>query len=284
MKTARKLVQNPSESAWLLEVNDETNSPVDDRCIGLADNLSPEAVLHLATDLGFKHICQKDGHEFEIEMRSADLLVGDADALLNFPVASILCPDDLSSSSERRLVLADCKFDRSSQKREVLDQLIKASKALSLAQSMIDDVVAVADEMFTNSVFNAPFVDIATQKSPGIDRHTANVQMDGGRSGRLLLAHSESRLLVCCVDPYGSLNLQRYLNKINATYTRGAAATMNFGPGGAGIGSYIIFNAGSSLYFGVWPGQATVVACVIPLGLSNRKRIQLPKHLHWIQR
>jgi hypothetical protein len=99
----------------------------------------------------------------------------------------------------------------------------------------------------------------------------------------LFLAHDESRLMVGCTDPYGSLGIARYLSKVKATYALGAAATMDFGSGGAGIGSYIIFNTGASLYIGVKPGQSTVICCVLPLGMSNRKRAALSKHLHWIQ-
>jgi hypothetical protein len=252
--------------------------------VGLSSGLCPEAVLHLATDLGFMHVCQKDGHEYSKDLSSANSLVGREDNLLLFPVASILSPEKLSLEEERRVLRVDYSFDCAVQKRELLNELTKASHTMMLSQTLIDDVIAVADEMFTNAVYNAPFVDVNTQKNLGMDRKKQDVRMDPGKKGRLFLAQDDTRLLVGCTDPYGSLDLKRYLNKINATYSRGPAAAINYGPGGAGIGSYIIFNAGSSLYFGVWPGRATIICCVIPLGLSNRKRIQLPKHLHWIQR
>lgn len=267
-----------------LEVNEETNSPVEPNCVGLASGLCPEAILHLATDLGFMHVCQKDGHEYDKDLAAANQLVGREENLMLFPVASILSPDRLNLEEERRILRVDYDFDHAIQKRELLSELTKSCHTMMLSQTLIDDVIAVADEMFTNAVYNAPFVDVNTQKNLGMDRQKQDVRMDVGKKGRLFLAQDDTRLLVGCTDPYGSLDLKRYLNKINATYTRGPAAAINYGPGGAGIGSYIIFNAGSSLYFGVWPGRATIICCVIPLGLSNRKRIQLPKHLHWIQR
>ncbi len=281
MSTAPRLTK---PTLWEQQVNEEWNTPVDLACVGVAESIPPENVLHLATDLGFMHICQKQGHQYDMEIKSSAALVGNEDAFLEFPIASILVPHALNAAGERSLICVDHQFNSSQQKRIVIDDMVKAAQAKSLSQTIMDDIVSVTDEMFTNAVFNAPFVDINTQKNPGINRHTDEVKLDGGKSGRIFMAHDDNRLLVGCHDPYGSLDLKRYLNKIKATYVRGPAATMNFGPGGAGIGSYMIFNAGASLYFGVWPGRATVLGCVIPLGLSNRKRMQLPKHLHWFQR
>lgn len=280
MSSAPKLIT----SAWQQEVTDEWNSPVDSTCIGVGEGMEPENILHLATDLGFWHVCQKQGHEFDKELKSAQNLVGNEDLYREFPLSVILTPDAVSKESERSLLAYEQQFDSSNQKREGLDSLSNVAQTRGISQTVIDDLIAVADELFTNAIFNAPFVDINTQKNPGINRHTGEVKLDGGKFARMFLAHHENRLVIGCSDPYGSLDLKRYLNKIKATYLRGPAATMNFGAGGAGIGSYIIFNAGSSLYFGVWPGQATVICCVIPVGISNRKRLQLPKHLHWFQR
>ncbi len=281
MSSAPKMSQS---ATWQQEVTALTNSPVDSHCVGVGESLEPESLLHLATDLGFKNICQKGGHLFDKEVLSSECLVECAENYLNFPIATILTPDDLSEKSERALISAEEHFDSSSQKRDVIDSLTKAVQSKGFSQTILDDVVSVTDEFFTNAIYNAPFVDINTHKNPGVSRVGKEIKLNGGKFGRIFLAHDESRLIVGCHDPYGSLDVKRYLNKIKATYTRGPAATMNFGPGGAGIGSYIIFNAGSSLYFGVWPGQATVLCCVLPLGMSNRKRIELPKHLHWIQR
>jgi hypothetical protein len=271
-------------SPWQQLVDEEWNTPVDTACVGVAENMPPENLLHLATDLGFLHICQKQGHGFDKEVQSAAALIGQEEAFLHFPIASVLAPTDLSVARESKLLCLDYSFSSSGQKRELLDEAAKASQAKGLSQTLVSDILSVADEMFTNAVFNAPFVDINTQKNPGINRHADEVKMDVGKAGRFFMASAEDRLLIGCKDPYGSLDLKRYLNKIKATFGRGPAATMNFGPGGAGIGSYIIFNAGSSLYFAAWPGRATIICCVIPLGISNRKRMELPKHLHWIQR
>jgi hypothetical protein len=273
----------PTTKSLQVETAQGFTGPVTPSCIGISENLDPEALLGLSLDSGFNHICQKSGHFFEQELNSTNCIIDSAQNYFKFPIATILTPDDLSDSSERALLAVERSFNSSAQKQEVLASISNAMQAKALPQTIHDDAIAAADEMFTNAVFNAPFVDAHTHKNPGVSRHSSEIKLDGGKFARMFLAHDESRLVIGCEDPFGTLDIERFLQKIRSTYQRGPAATINFGPGGAGIGSYIIFNAGSSLYFGVWPEHASVLCCVIPLGLSNRKRVQLAKHLHWIK-
>lgn len=272
-----------SDQPWQLEVTADTQGKGDRACIGIAQSLEPEQVVHLALNQAVGHICQKNGHEFDKELRSANNLVLAPDAFFAYPIASTLTPDNLSADSERALLATEYIFNSSSQKRSALDQIVHAMNTKGLSQTITDDVTLVADEMFTNAIFNAPFVDKLTHINPGVSRNTLEINLEPGKQGRLFLAYDESRLLVGCEDPYGSLSVERYLNRIKDTCAQGAAATMNFGAGGAGLGSYIIFSAGCSMYVGVKPGQSTIICCVMPLGMGNRKRALLSKHFHWIQ-
>lgn len=279
MNGARKMNQKLSEQH---EVNAQSKDRVAPYCIGLANGLPPEEVLRLATELDYTHVIQKDGLAFDKELVTTEILVENPAGFFEFPVASIFNPTDLSPASEKASILADTSFSSSTHKRAVLDKFIESMNVRALSQTMIEDITLVADEMFTNAVFNAPFVDKTTHKNANVSRIDVEVNFEKG-AGRMLMAADDSRVMIACEDPYGSLNLNGYLSKIKATYDRGAAATMNFGAGGAGIGSYIIFNTSASLFVGVKAGRATIIACLLPLGMSNRKRSLLPKHLHWIQ-
>lgn len=252
--------------------------------IGIGHGLAPEDVLRFATDHGMVHICQKDGFAFDRELKSAENLVLGPDAFFEFPMASILAPDDVTAAKEQALICLDHFFDSSAQKRGMLEAVGKYLESKGLSQTLIEDVSAVADEFITNAIYNAPFIDPHTFVNPGLNRLDTEIKLKGGKAGRLMMGHDDNQLVIACEDPYGSLNLDYYLNKIRSTYLRGPAATMNFGAGGAGLGSYIIFNAGSSLFFGVKAASVTLLCCAIPLKMSYKKRVQLPKHLHVIQR
>jgi hypothetical protein len=279
MSSAPKLEFN---SSFTLELAD-LKGPAEAECIGLSDQLTPEEILRYGTDFKIRHICQRQGLNFESAMKNAHVMLANPEDYFRFPCSTILRPDAVGEEAEKQVKLFDFKFTMSDQKTEALNEIINLMTSSAAGQTVIEDVVSVGDELFTNALYNAPFVDAVTGHNPGVSRHDTDIRLEDGKHGRLFLAMNESLLVVGCEDPYGSLNIDRYMRKIQATYSRGPAATMNFGPGGAGIGSYIMFNAGASLFFGVKPKQMTTLCCAIPLGMSYRKRVVLPKHLHWIQ-
>jgi hypothetical protein len=276
---AKKLI---STVPWHKEIDATTFEVVDDRCIGISDSLSPQEILRLATEQNFTHICQRQGLEFKKEVISSENLIHAPESFFEFPVASVFSPNDLNRKSEAKFISALANFNSSHRKREILDMFTKAMESKGVSQTISADIVSVADEMYTNAIFNAPFVDKKSAFNPGVDRSETEIVLPKGKEGQLVLAHDENRLMIACQDPFGTLNLDGYLSKIKSTYDRGAAASMNFGPGGAGIGSYIIFNTCVSFYVGVKSGRASVVACVLPLGMSNRKRTLMPKLIHWL--
>ena len=269
---------------WQLDLTGGVQAPVDSSCVGIAEALEPEQLLDLAVDSKLNHVCQKSGHLFDEDIQSANCMIENDESYFKFPVSTILAPQSVSVESEKSLLMLNAQFSSSAEKQSVLGNLTSLLVSKGIAKTVLDDVVAVADEFYTNAIFNAPFVDMNTHNNPGISRNSLDIKLQDGKQARLFLAQDAKRLVIGCEDPFGSLDLTRYLTKVRSTYQKGPGAAINFGPGGAGIGSYIIFNAGSSLSFGVWPGRATLLCCVIPLGMSNRKRILLSKHIHWIQR
>jgi hypothetical protein len=281
--TAARRLNEPQ--AWTLDLDAPTARPIDAQCIGLTTQLAPAKVLHVATTQSLFHLVQRQGFAVDQELLAAHKMIAAPDQFMTLPASTILTPDRIDAEVERGLCLADIPFHSSLQKKDVMARVQAAVLTKSSSSTLMEDVLAVTDELFTNAIYNAPYVDFASGKNPGVSRLDAvEVRHAPGKESRLILAADDQRLMVGCADPFGSLNLLRYLHRIKETYVRGPAATMNFGPGGAGLGSYIIFNAGSSLYFGVWPGVSTVLFCVMPFKLSYRKRVELPKHLHWVQR
>jgi hypothetical protein len=267
---------------WYKEIDATSFESVDSQCIGISNSLPPQEILRLATENNFTHICQRQGLEFKKEIITSENLIHAPESFFEFPVASVFSPNDLNRKSEMKFVSATANFNSSYKKREILDMFVKVMESKGVSQTISADVVSIADEMYTNAIFNAPFVDKKSVFNPGVDRSDTEIVLPRGRDGLLVLAHDKNRLMIACQDPFGALNIDGYLSKIKSTYERGAAASMNFGPGGAGIGSYIIFNTCVSFYVGVKSGRASIVACVLPLGMSNRKRTLMPKHIHWL--
>ncbi|MGE4133591.1 MAG: hypothetical protein AB7F86_18285 [Bdellovibrionales bacterium] len=251
--------------------------------IGVTENEQPSDLLRFALDQGFNHICQRDGFDCAREIASAESMIADPESFFKHPVSTIISPSSAGASRDGEIIKVQKEFHSSAQKRELLEEFENYLTGCGLSQTLTGDVTAVADEFITNALYNAPFIDPATSHNPGLNRLDTEINLEKGKFGRITLGHDENLLVVACEDPYGSLNLTHYLTKIQKTYLSGPGSTMNFGRGGAALGSYIIFNAGSSLHFGVKSARVTMLSCALPLKMSYKKRVQLPKHLHLIR-
>ena len=253
------------------------------RHILASEDLSPEEVIQHSVTCGLSQICQTNGPAFETELNTSSIMLNDPQKFIDCPVSSILSPKSASKATESRLTQFSATFQKASEKIGHLDafrfHLIQAGRS----ESLVSDASLAADEMFTNAIFNAPFVDLKTHHNPGIDRADASIQMNSDRSARLFMGHLNDRLVVGCSDPYGSLDVARLLARIQDCCLRGVSNTIRLGAGGAGIGSYLVYNTGSAYYVGVQHGRATVVCSAIQWQWSSRKRSEALKNLHWFQ-
>lgn len=246
------------------------------------DNLEMKGVLSLSLDQQAQQICQTNSPYLPDELNASALMLKSPEVFLRYPVASILRPAQVSEISERELTKIHIQFHRASEKMNALSQLQDLLTASGRPGSLISDACLVADEMFTNAIFNAPFVDAQSGFNPGIDRNDWSVEMGNGLVGELMVGHDENRLVIACRDPFGSLNVPQVLKRIRDCCEKGVSANMRMGPGGAGIGSFMVFNASSSLYLGVQRKKCTVVAATIHWKVGARRRTLTPKNLHCI--
>jgi hypothetical protein len=158
------------------------------------------------------------------------------------------------------------------QKQEILSQLKARFEGLGMNRALVEDILSCSDELITNAVFNAPFA----QK---IDRKTSDLEIPGGKPVIVELSVGETDVMVTCADPYGSLNIEAFFKKMLACYRQGLGASINYGEGGAGIGSFMIFDPCLSLIVGMSPGKRTTFHCRFPIKMSSKTRRSLPKNL-----
>ncbi len=253
------------------------------RAIVTSESLDMTRVLNWKLDRGANHICQTDSGAIEQEMNTSALMLKNPDLFMDFPIGSILTPDVVTPESSRALTKMAFRFQKGTQKTQMIEQLRQTLLKMGRPGSIIANSVLIADEMFTNAIFNAPFVDPKSGFNPGIDRSDWSVEMNTGQYGELLLGHDEDRLVIACRDPFGSMEIRHLLTRIRDCCLEGISANMKMGVGGAGIGSFMVFNASSSFYVGVQPGKCTVVAAAIHWKWGGKRRDQATKNLHCIQ-
>lgn len=250
--------------------------------IKIFDSIAAHEVINFALNSNLQHLCQREGFASISEIQSASCIYAKPDGFLRSPILAILCPESAEVRSEREYLIADCSFKSSNQKADICNTFANAMREATIRGAVASDVISVVDEMFTNAVYHGPLGRRRT-KEDGSPPDTVSFELD--KMGRLFLAKDESRIVVGCVDPFGSLDVRHFLTKMHQVALSGSANSINLDSCyDGGLGGYMMFEFVSSLYVGVWKGSATILCGVIPYNLSSVRRVQLPKHLHLIER
>lgn len=234
--------------------------------IGIGRALSSQQVIDSVCDLSFKHIVQEDGPSFANELRTACLMVEKPADFIANPLELILGE---TADPDTKLVILNSATEK---KQKVLSQFNDYLSRLKGTRTIVEQALMIADELYTNGAKNA-------WPSGG-----SLFEGDPVREGMLefFAQAGDSRLIFGCRDSFGELNTNAILERIRKCMTLGVAGAIRQGTGGAGIGSYMIFDACLSYYAGASAGQQSVVCVSLPLGMSRRAMAGLPKNIHLI--
>ncbi|MCB0351421.1 MAG: hypothetical protein KDD38_09575 [Bdellovibrionales bacterium] len=250
--------------------------------IMVCDNVTPGNVIALALDAGYTHICQSSHPYFVPDLNTSALMLLEDKQFINYPLSSIITPSEVGPEAEANLTHFEYKFEQAGQKFTILQGVGKALGEKKVSPSIQADVLVIADELSTNAVFNAPFVDMENTAS-GASREDQSTRMHQGKSASIFLGANDTRLVIGCKDPYGTLNLMKLFVRIKKCYDTSVAENINMtGRGGAGIGSFMVFNSSASYYAVVEEGQCTMILCALPVRMSSKTRLEIPKNLHFI--
>ncbi|NQZ01145.1 MAG: hypothetical protein HRT45_10820 [Bdellovibrionales bacterium] len=265
----------------IIDLNSGATAPQNESpVIAVGSNLSPETVISTAADQALCQIVQDTSLDAKSAIVSSGHMLFSAEEFLQHPLSCMLDPTNSGPEAEKKIRSVDCQFNSSKQKIEVLqnleDFLIQSVKR----SSTMAEILSVADEMYSNAVFNAPFVNDEDRR--GTSRTDGSVTVD--RQARFLAGRSENALGIVVIDQYGSLKIDKLLKKIQKTYKEGADNTIQMdGVGGAGLGTYMIFESCSSMYMAVKPGELTIIGVILPLNMSRKKKTVLSKNLHILE-
>lgn len=230
--------------------------------IVVEDSLEPLQVIMNITSKNIKHLLQKNSGRFEEDLLVSGKLAESpqeyfADGYLAF-----------SGNAKSQTAIAFKGAEDKSALKE---------KALAFMETLASPAVSqcgesVIEELYMNAAIDAP----REGKKLGLEVT--------GQSSQLFIAHGEKYLQISCSDPFGSLNVSKFLARMNEVYEKGAGEVINMtGNGGAGLGCVILFENCCTMILGVQQKKMTKVTCLIPLGVSSRQRAQMKKSLHWFE-
>jgi hypothetical protein len=261
--------------------SDTDNLDTDPTSIVVCDQLPSAKVISLCLQNSVHHVVQKSNFESAAEIKLASSMILSPEYFHKFPLSVIFGVDKPTEKSEGSLAEISYRMAAAAEKPTVLGLIETYVEKHATPKSISADVQTVADELITNSIYNAPFVNMGNTRS-GAERNTNDIAVDPTKKPHIFGGRNKEKLVIGCTDFYGRLNVKKLLERIQYCYENSPGDLLNYGPGGAGIGSFMIFELSMGFYVGVDPGKSTTVACAFPLNMSARKRHSTPKNLHFI--
>lgn len=127
-----------------------------------------------------------------------------------------------------------------------------------------------------NALYNAPCDEHMTPLYKNVNREE-NITVD--REASVFVGSNSGRLVISCLDRYGSLKRPALLNHLLVRLEYGQASS-NSERAGAGLGIKIIMENSVDFYVLSVAKQLTLFICIIDLGMSQTKLGAIPKNVH----
>jgi hypothetical protein len=264
-----ELESNSSSAVELMNLVDLRVKDGADKIV-ICEQIPPQIILKCLLAKEARHYVQKGAISFDKELNTSLIMISRPDLFFTNPVKAILNPVEYLKGIN---FVNNCyirKFTSLSEKYDVLSESENFVGKISRSGSFVNDVQSIVDELVTNAIFHAN--DVENRKN----------EMDDSKEGVLYLANDSERMLIACRDMHGKLDVNKHFERIHTCYENDVSDKINMGKGGAGIGSYMVQSMSTSYLVGVKENVQTVIAAILPLNMSNRNRVKVPKNLHCI--
>lgn len=223
-------------------------------------------VIRLMLEEKVSHIVQKDGPNFDAELKAAQTMRASPLSLLDNPLETICGPLNGNELVFNRQSSYD---EKKSVTLTGFEEFLSTVKGV---RGVRDQALMIADELYTNGAKNG-------WDPPRLSKDSKPVRPG---TVEFFARACGDRLVFGCRDTYGQLGFDQVLLRIRRCFEEGIAQSISQGKGGAGIGSFMVFNACVSYYASVEKGKRTVVCVSLPLGLKQGDMGSIPKNIHLV--
>lgn len=257
------------KNAEITVIDADQKGDVDSKKIIVGKSLENEELFNLVIDNGARHVVQMPNLDFQRQMAFCSQIVTSPDRFFENPRRYLIANGDYGLIKDP-IQLFHYPTGVYGTKEAILDQIRHDVKSISPMRSVREPAALIADEMLMNILKDAPayFAKIF----PQLEKK--------GRKSSLTMAHDSERLLIWTEDDYGSLVVDKMLNRLRECYQGSLVEPVQSQDEGAGLGCRIIFDLSVSMSVFVKPGRKTVFCALLPVGMGHKKQQGLPKNLH----
>lgn len=237
--------------------------------VALVNGMNPTEVFRNVANFGLRHVVQAKGpRRIERVKKVQEVITAGVEGMSDFPGKLLLSPPTFHSNYT---------FECSDEKESIVEQAVSAVTARSGGRRFADDVRTIADEFFTNVIYNAYH-----GPNSKISR-TITTKLPKDKSGELHVMGSENELMVAVFDLFGTLEIEALIQKIQKSFSLGISRSMSYSTGGAGIGCRLVLDRSQRYWVIVFPGIFTAFFSIMPFGPDARDADMDHKDVHFLK-
>ncbi|MGE0633733.1 MAG: hypothetical protein AB7O96_15070 [Pseudobdellovibrionaceae bacterium] len=244
------------QNSDLLLIEAGAPSNENDPGVYVSDNPDGQKFVEVMANFDLPNLIQKSSPFFLEDLSACCKILSNPKQVLNDECLSLM------ASCKRE---GSFKFNANEGKEELFSGLRDIVSSRQLRNSIADNIYAVAEELFMNAAYDAP-------KELGAKPAT-------DPKSHMHVDINDERIQLTTVDFYGSLKAPKFINRIKTVFRQGPGDSINWGDGGAGLGSTILVEKCSRILMAVDPGKKTIVSCSVPIRLNLREQIQMGRCL-----
>jgi hypothetical protein len=222
----------------------------------ITDQVEEKQVLNLALRQEIHHVVQNSLQSLDDKVQRLNSLTEDYRKYFHSHFNILLNPEAVKIFSigpkDNRLTHIELIF-------KFLDIDMMSSRAQPMVQ--------VIEELIMNAQITAPL-------------QRQNVTP---KSIEIKIERKKDLIAISAIDYYGTLGVDKFLKRIENAFSVGLGQSINFGRGGAGLGSSIIYKYAESIFLGCITEQCTRVSVVMPFNKSEKIFSTIQKSIHVIK-
>jgi hypothetical protein len=255
-------LESQFKNIYLIENGCEPIRLKPERSILISDNLENSEVIHHINQKKYSAVLNKNSPYYLRDVIRTSHLMEHPTTYFKDPLKLLF--EEIPRSFR-------INFNKKEDKQRIISEAVKFFQQIRSSMTL-GAVYAVLEELFMNSVYDAPR---EAQKL----NSSLKVQ-----DSELMISHDSELIIISCIDYFGSLNIQKFLNRMQLVSNLGAGSSINMDTdkGGAGIGCYILFNHCLDLIVGVQQGKCTRFTCIFPFRMGQKNFSSITKSIQII--
>jgi len=228
-----------------------------------------------------QHFVQTSRNDFFYDLFASALMLKSPMDFINNPVPFFVTSfKSETETNETKKKSTYYQFNSTKDKDVILSSVSQFFKDHPKIKNLEARGILIVDELMMNSLFNAPINSQRKYLFKYWDRRKDVSYPKTAKNARIFLSYDEDRLLISCVDPFGSIDEKELFDCLEEVFLSNSKVKST-NERSLGLGCKLMIDNSIGFYVVVRKYEQSLVCCTLPVGTGHIEIDKMPKNLHF---